>query len=93
MPNNARDDRGFALPLTLFLIAVLTLMLGATFTRAATEIRIAAGSKSAMDALFVAQSGLEKYFGQDFTASYYTYVFYNFDIYVSAGRVHRGDIT
>ncbi len=69
MPNKTRDDRGFALPLTIFLIAVLTLMLGATFTRAATENRIAAGSKWAVDALFVAQSGLEKYFGQDFKAS------------------------
>ncbi len=69
MPNKTRDDRGFALPLTIFLIAILTIMLGATFTRAATESRIAAGSKLAVDALFVAQSGLEKYFGQDFTAS------------------------
>ncbi len=69
MLNKTCDDRGFALPLTIFLIAILTIMLGATFTRAATEIRIAAGSKSAVDALFVAQSGLEKYFGQDFTES------------------------
>ncbi len=68
MLNKTRDDRGFALPLTIFLIAILTLMLGATFTRAATENRIAAGTKSAVDALFVAQSGLEKYFGQDFAA-------------------------
>ncbi len=69
MPKKTRDDRGFALPLTIFLIAVLTLMLGATFTRAATENRIAAGSKWAVDALFVAQAGLEKYLGQDFAAS------------------------
>ncbi len=68
MPNKTRDDRGVALPLTIFVIAILTLMLGATFTRAATEHRIAAGSKWALDALFVAQAGLEKYFGQDFTA-------------------------
>ena len=68
MLNKTRDDRGFALPLTIFLIAILTLMLGATFTRGATENRIATGTKSAVDALFVAQSGLEKYFGQDFTA-------------------------
>ncbi len=69
MPNKTRDDRGVALPLTIFVIAILTLMLGATFTRAATESRIAAGSKWAVDALFVAQAGLEKYLGQDFTAS------------------------
>ncbi len=63
------NDRGFALPITIFLIAILTLMLGSTFTRAATENRIAAGSKSTVDALLVAQAGLEKYFGQDFTES------------------------
>ena len=69
MPDKTRDDRGFALPLAIFLIAILTLMLASTFTRAATEHQIAAGSKWTVDALFVAQSGLEKYFGQDFTAS------------------------
>ncbi len=63
------NDRGFALPITIFLIAILTLMLGSTFTRAATENQIAAGSKSTVDALLVAQAGLEKYFGQDFTAA------------------------
>ncbi len=60
------QQRGFALPITIFLIAILTLMLGSTFTRAATENRIAGGSKAAMNAMFVAQSGLEKYFSQDF---------------------------
>ncbi len=63
------NNRGFALPITLFLIAILTLMLGSTLTRAATENQIAAGSKSTVDALLVAQSGLEKYFGQDFAES------------------------
>ncbi len=60
------QQRGFALPITIFLIAILTLMLGSTFTRAATEHRIAGGSKAAIVAMFVAQSGLEKYFSQDF---------------------------
>ncbi len=63
------NDRGFALPITIFVIAILTLMLGSTFTRAATENQIAASSKSTVDALLVAQAGLEKYFGQDFTES------------------------
>jgi hypothetical protein len=63
------NQRGFALPITIFLIAILTLMLGSTFTRAATENQIAAGSKWTVDALFVAQAGLEKYFSQDFEAS------------------------
>ncbi len=63
------NDRGYALPITVFLIAILTLMLGSTFTRAATEHKIAASSKSTLDALLVAQAGLEKYFGQDFTGS------------------------
>jgi hypothetical protein len=61
------NDRGFALPITIFLIAILTLMLGSTFTRAATENQIAGGSKATVDAAFVAQAGLQKYFGQDFT--------------------------
>ena len=61
------QQRGFALPITIFLIAILTLMLGSTFTRAATENRIAGGSKAAIVAMFVARSGLEKYFSQDFS--------------------------
>jgi len=60
------QQRGFALPITIFLIAILTVMLGSTFTRAATEHQIAYGSKAAIVATFVAQSGLEKYFSQDF---------------------------
>ena len=61
------NERGFALPITLFLIAILTLMLGSAFTRAATENQIAGSSKATVDALFVAQAGLHKYLGQDFT--------------------------
>ena len=61
------NERGFALPITLFLIAILTLMLGSAFTRAASESQIAGGSKAMVDALFVAEAGLQKYFGQDFT--------------------------
>ena len=63
----AINERGFALPITLFLIAILTLMLGSAFTRAATENQIAGSSKATVDALFVAQAGLQKYLGQDFT--------------------------
>ncbi len=62
-----KNDRGFALPITIFLIAILTLMLGSTFTRAATENQIAGGSKASNDATLVAHAGLDKYFGQDFT--------------------------
>ena len=61
------NERGFALPITLFVIAILTLMLGSAFTRAASESQIAGGSKATVDALFVAEAGLQKYFGQDFT--------------------------
>ncbi len=61
------NERGFALPITIFLIAILTLMLGSAFTRAATENQIAGGSKATVDALFVAEAGLQKYFSQDFT--------------------------
>lgn len=62
------NERGFALPITLFLIAILTLMLGSAFTRAASESQIAGGSKATVDALFVAEAGLQKYLGQDFTS-------------------------
>ncbi len=61
------NERGFALPITLFVIAILTPMLGSAFTRAATENQIAGSSKATVDALFVAQAGLQKYLGQDFT--------------------------
>ncbi len=63
------NERGFALPITIFLIAILTIMLGSTFTRAATENQIAGGSKATVDALYVAQAGLEKYFGQAFSST------------------------
>ncbi len=62
------NERGYALPVTLLLIAILTLMLGSSFSRVATENQIAGSSKSTVDALFVAQAGMQKYLGQDFTS-------------------------
>ena len=56
-------EAGFALPLTLFLVAILTLMLTAAFARVETDRRMAETSGSSVSALAVAQSGLHRYMG------------------------------
>lgn len=61
LPPRLRRTDGFALPLTLFLIGILTIMLAAAFTRVAGDRRIAESSGSDQDALDVAQSGLNGY--------------------------------
>ena len=67
MNQNHRNEKGFALPLTLLLVTMLTVMLTSAFTRMSTEIETAAASTAGVDALAVAQSGLETYFGTDVT--------------------------
>ena len=56
---------GFALPLTLFLVTILTVMLASAFTRAATDHQISGSTEAAVDAFGVAQSGLQAYFSMD----------------------------
>ena len=61
------SERGFALPMTVFLITILTVMLSSAFARTGTEIIIAESQEAGVDALAIAQSGLQSYFGQSFT--------------------------
>ena len=61
------NEKGFALPMTVFLITILTVMLASAFTRTGTEIIIAESHEAGVDALAIAQSGLQSYFGQSFT--------------------------
>ena len=60
------NERGFALPFTLLLVTMLTVMLTSAFSRMSTEVQIADSNEAGVDALAVAQSGLQSYFGQDF---------------------------
>ena len=55
--------RGFALPLTILLIALLTVMLTAGFSRLQVERQIADGAGNVSTALTIAQSGLQTYLG------------------------------
>lgn len=58
-----REPHGFALPITLFVVAIVTLMLSAVFIRVQTDRRIADSSGDLVSALAVAQSGLHTYLG------------------------------
>lgn len=60
MPRSKRED-GFALPITIFVLAIVTLMLSAIFVRVQMDRRIADSSGAAVDALAIAQSGLQTY--------------------------------
>ncbi len=55
--------RGFALPLTLFLISLLTLMLTAAFTKVQSDRRVAEYSGDNVDALTIARAALQSYLG------------------------------
>lgn len=62
MPRIDRDD-GLALPLTIFVVTLITLMLAALFAHVQADRRLAEASGDNVDALSVAQSGLQTYFG------------------------------
>ncbi len=62
MPN-VTDRRGFAIPVTVLLVALLTVMLTAGFTRLQVDRQIAAGTSATQEALAIAQSGLQTYLG------------------------------
>jgi len=55
------DERGSALPLTILLVTVITLMLTSAFVRAQVDRRMAESSGATIDALAVASSGLYRY--------------------------------
>ena len=56
-----RNDAGFALPLTIFVLLLVTVLLAALMVQVQTDRRIAESSGDLVDALVVAQSGLEAY--------------------------------
>ena len=60
MPERLRED-GFALPATLFVIALVTIMLSAAFVRVQVDRRLAESSGDYADAFALAQSGLQLY--------------------------------
>ena len=55
------DDRGFAIPLMLLLLAVLTAMLSSAFIRVSADRRMAVSSEASVASLALAQSGLHRY--------------------------------
>jgi type II secretory pathway pseudopilin PulG len=57
------NRRGFALPVVILLVALLTVLLTSGLTRARTERQLAEASDETSEALAVAQSGLQTYFG------------------------------
>ncbi len=57
-----RREEGFALPITIFIITLLTIMLSALFVRVGVERRIAESSGATVDALAIAHSGLQRYY-------------------------------
>lgn len=56
-------ERGFALPVTVFVVALLTLMLATGFARVRADRQMGLGSEQIIEALAVAQSGLQNYLG------------------------------
>ena len=57
------DRRGFALPVVILIVALLTVLLTSGLTRARAERQIADASDETAAALAVAQSGLQTYLG------------------------------
>lgn len=55
------DRRGFALPVTVFLVTLLTLMLATGFVRVRADNQMGQSSEYTTEALAVAQSGLQVY--------------------------------
>jgi hypothetical protein len=61
MMTSCNSERGSALPLTILLVTVITLMLTAAFVRAQVDRRMAESAGATVDALAVASSGLHRY--------------------------------
>lgn len=57
------DDRGFALPAVILLVALLTVLLTSGLTRARTERQLADASDDFAAAMAIAESGLQTYYG------------------------------
>ncbi len=56
-------DEGIALPTTIFVVTLVTIMISALFVRVQADRRIGESSGHNVDALTIAQSGLETYLG------------------------------
>ncbi len=54
-------DAGFALPLTIFVLTLVTIMLSAVMVQVQADRRIAQSSGDVVQALVIAQSGLDRY--------------------------------
>ncbi|NIM49210.1 MAG: hypothetical protein GTN62_04620 [Gemmatimonadales bacterium] len=66
-----RREDGFALPMTIFVLAMVTIMLSAVFVRVQMDRRVAESSGDVVNALAVAESGLQTYLGTvNFDACY-----------------------
>ena len=59
-----RSEQGFALPITLFVVALVTVMLATAFVRVRNDYRISDSSGDMVDAFAVAQAGLSTYMAQ-----------------------------
>ena len=57
------DERGFALPAVIFLVALLTLLLTSGLSRVQADRQIAEASEATAEAFAIAQSGLYNYMG------------------------------
>lgn len=55
--------KGIALPFTIFIITLMTIALAAAFARVGAEREMALGAGETVNALTVAQSGLQRYLG------------------------------
>lgn len=75
-----RGERGFALPLTLFIVAMVTIILSAALVETQVDRRIAESAADQMNVVALAQSGLQTYLGTT-----------NFDACQRAIRPHDGD--
>lgn len=56
-----RREQGFALPLTLFIVAIATIVLSAAMVQVQVDRRIAESAADEVDAVAIAQSGLQVY--------------------------------
>ena len=61
MPN-IRTERGFALPLTILVVTVMTMLIASIHVRVRADRVIAESSSATVSAFAVAQSGLQRYF-------------------------------
>ncbi len=55
-------EGGFALPVTIFLVTLVTIMLAAVFVRVSEDRRMAETTGATVDAVAIAHSGLQRYF-------------------------------